>query len=81
MAETIRDKVLAAVCDVLYIDEQDLHDGDGTDLRDLGLDSVRFVLLMKRLDVDRESDVPTRLAEDLSIAGWVRELENLCERA
>jgi len=81
MAETIRDRVLAAVCDVLYIDDEDLHDGDATDLRDLGLDSVRFVLLMKKLDVDRESDVPSRLADDLSIAGWVRELENLCERA
>lgn len=81
MAETIRERILAAVCDVLYIDEADLHDGDRTDLRDLGLDSVRFVLLMKKLDVDRESDVPSRLAGDLSIAGWVRELENLCERA
>lgn len=81
MVETIRERVLAAACDVLYIDEEDLHDGDGTDLRDLGLDSVRFVLLMKKLDVDRESDVPSRLAGDLSIAGWVRELENLCERA
>lgn len=81
MGDTIRERILAAVCDVLYIDEADLHDGDHTDLRDLGLDSVRFVLLMKKLDVDRESDVPSRLADDLSIAGWVRELENLCERA
>jgi len=69
------------VCDVLYIDETDLHDGDATDLRELGLDSVRFVLLMKKLDVDRESDMPSRLADDLSIGGWVRELEILCERA
>lgn len=81
MVDTIRQRVLAAVCDVLYIDETDLHDGDATDLRDLGLDSVRFVLLMKKLDVNRESDVPSRLAENLSIAGWVRELVNLCERA
>ncbi|WP_155769648.1 acyl carrier protein [Mycobacterium asiaticum] len=77
----MREQVLAAVCDVLYIDEDDLIDGDTTDLRDLGLDSVRFVLLMKKLDVNRESDVPSRLAADLSIAGWVRELENLRERA
>ncbi len=69
------------MCDVLYIDETDLHDGDATDLRELGLDSVRFVLLMKKLDVDRESDMPSRLADDLSIGGWVRELEILCERA
>jgi aryl carrier-like protein len=77
MPEQIREMVLAAVCDVLYIDEAELMDGDATDLRDLGLDSVRFVLLMKQLGVDRESAVPSRLAEDLSIAGWVRELENL----
>lgn len=75
MAEGIRARVLAAVCDVLYIDESDLFDGDATDLRELGLDSVRFVLLMKRLGVDRESDLPSRLAEDLSIAGWIRVLE------
>lgn len=81
MGDTIRERILAAVCDVLYIDETDLHDGDATDLRELGLDSVRFVLLMKKLDVDRESDMPSRLADDLSIGGWVRELEILCERA
>ncbi|MBI2700099.1 hypothetical protein A9W98_06835 [Mycobacterium gordonae] len=81
MGETTRERILAAVCDVLYIDETDLHDGDATDLRELGLDSVRFVLLMKKLDVDRESDMPSRLADDLSIGGWVRELEILCERA
>lgn len=75
MAENLRDTVLAAVCDVLYIDEEDLTDGDATDLRDLGLDSVRFVLLMKQLGVDRESDMPSRLADNLSIAAWVRELE------
>ncbi|HEV7441067.1 MAG TPA: acyl carrier protein, partial [Steroidobacteraceae bacterium] len=62
----MRERVLAAVCDVLYIDEAELMDGDATDLRDLGLDSVRFVLLMKQLGVNRESDVPSRLAENLS---------------
>jgi acyl carrier protein len=77
VVETMRERVLAAVCDVLYIDEAELTDGDATDLRDLGLDSVRFVLLMKQLGVNRESEVPSRLAENLSIAGWVRELENL----
>ena len=81
MAETIRETVLNAVCEVLYIEEADLIDGDATDLRDLGLDSVRFVLLMKQLGVNRESEVPRRLADNLSIAGWVRELESLCERA
>lgn len=81
MVETLREKVFAAVCDVLYIDQADLTEGDATDLRDLGLDSVRFVLLMKKLDVDRESEVPSRLADNLSIAGWVHELENLRERA
>ncbi|WP_082929808.1 acyl carrier protein [Mycobacterium sp. 1164966.3] len=77
----MREKVFAAVCDVLYIEEADLTDGDATDLRDLGLDSVRFVLIMKQLGVDRESEVPSRLAENLSIEGWVKELENLGERA
>lgn len=73
----MRERIVAALCAVLYIEEADLADGDAADLRDLGLDSVRFVLLMKRLGVDRESDMPARLAENLSIAGWVRELENL----
>jgi aryl carrier-like protein len=73
----MRERVLAAVCDVLYIDEAELIDGDATDLRDLGLDSVRFVLLMKQLGVNRDSEVPSRLAENLSIAGWVQELEKL----
>ncbi|MGB8407408.1 MAG: acyl carrier protein [Mycobacterium sp.] len=74
----MRQHVLAAVSDVLYVDESDLYDGDATDLRELGLDSVRFVLLMKQLGVDRESDLPSRLAQDLTIAGWVRELEHRC---
>lgn len=77
MAETVRERIIAALAEVLYIDESDLIDGDDTDLRDVGLDSVRFVLLMKQLGVDRESALPTRLAENLSIAGWVRELESL----
>jgi aryl carrier-like protein len=77
VVETMRERVLAAVCDVLYIDETELMDGDATDLRDLGLDSVRFVLLMKQLGVNRDSEVPSRLAENLSIAGWVQELEKL----
>jgi acyl carrier protein len=77
VVETMRERVLAAVCDVLYIDEAELMDGDATDLRDLGLDSVRFVLLMKQLGVNRDSEVPSRLAENLSIAGWVQELEKL----
>lgn len=80
MVDTLREKVVAAVRDVLYIEEEDLIDGDATDLRDLGLDSVRFVLIMKHLGVDRESDLPSRLAENLSIEGWVQELENLRER-
>ncbi|RWA21663.1 hypothetical protein MBRU_14400 [Mycolicibacterium brumae DSM 44177] len=66
---------MAALADVLYVDETDFADGDDTDLRDLGLDSVRFVLLMKRLGVDRESELPRRLADHLTVAGWVRELE------
>jgi aryl carrier-like protein len=80
VVDTLRERVFAAVCDVLYIEEADLVDGDATDLRDLGLDSVRFVLIMKHLGVDRESDVPSRLAENLSIEGWVKELETLRER-
>ena len=77
MADGLRERVLAAVADVLYIDESDLFDGDATDLRELGLDSVRFVLLMKRLGVERESDLLKRLAQDLTIAGWARELEGV----
>ncbi|WBP97264.1 phosphopantetheine-binding protein [Mycolicibacterium neoaurum] len=71
----MRDRVLAALSDVLYIDESDLLDGDDTDLRDLGLDSVRFVLVMKKLGVDRSSQQPSRFARDLCITAWVRELE------
>ena len=81
VADTVRETILAALSEVLYIDESDLTDGDETDLRDLGLDSVRFVLLMKQLGVDRESAVPARLADDLSIAGWVRELESVRDPA
>ncbi|MEN4451820.1 acyl carrier protein [Mycobacterium sp. SM3041] len=77
MADGIRERLLATVADVLYIDESDLFDGDATDLRELGLDSVRFVLLMKRLGVDRESELLKRLAQELTIAGWVRELEGV----
>lgn len=81
MAETLRNRVLAALSAVLYVDESDFIDGDATDLTDLGLDSVRFVLLMKQLGIDRESDLPRRLADNLSLAGWVRELEKLGEPA
>lgn len=81
MAESLRDRILAALSEVLYIDESDLFDGDATDLRDLGLDSVRFVLLMKHLGVDRESEMPGRLANNLSIGGWVRELEDVRDPA
>ncbi|BBZ57729.1 MULTISPECIES: acyl carrier protein [Mycolicibacterium] len=77
MADGLRERVLAAVADVLYIDESDLFDGDATDLRELGLDSVRFVLLMKRLGVERESDLLKRLAQELTIAGWARELKGV----
>jgi len=77
MADGLRERVLAAVGDVLYIDASDLFDGDATDLRELGLDSVRFVLLMKRLGVDRESELLKCLARELTIAGWVRELEGI----
>lgn len=81
MGETVRQRIVVAVCDVLYVDEDDFLDGDATDLRDLGLDSVRFVLLMKRLGVDRESELPARLARDLSIAAWVAELGGSDARA
>lgn len=72
-----RDEIFAALCDVLYIDESDLFDGDDTDLRDLGLDSVRFVLLMKKLGVNRDSEQPHRFARNLTITCWARELEAL----
>ncbi|MCV7113212.1 acyl carrier protein [Mycolicibacterium setense] len=75
----MRGRLLDALSEVLYVDESDFVDGDATDLRDLGLDSVRFVLLMKHLGIDRQSDVPRRLAENLSVAGWLQELEKLNE--
>ncbi|MED5813222.1 acyl carrier protein [Mycolicibacterium sp. 050232] len=81
MADSDRERILVALAEVLYIDESDLVDGDDTDLRDLGLDSVRFVLLMKQLRVDRESELLKRLAENLSVADWVRELEAAGELA
>lgn len=81
VAEPLRERIVAALAEVLYIDESDLFDGDSTDLRDLGLDSVRFVLLMKQLGVDRESDLPRLLAEDLTITGWVRVLEDVRDLA
>lgn len=74
MAEPLRHRIIEAICDVLYVAEEDFVDGDATDLRDLGLDSVRFVLLMKQLGVDRESDLPTRLAGRLTVAAWVQVL-------
>lgn len=79
MSELPRVRILAALSEVLYVDESDLLAGDDTDLRDLGLDSVRFVLLMKHLGIDRESETPRRLADNLSVAGWIRELETLGE--
>ena len=75
MADAVREQILAALSDVLYVDDSDFISGDETDLRDLGLDSVRFVLLMKQLGVDRASDLPQLLSENLSVAGWIRELE------
>lgn len=75
MPETTRNRILAAVCDVLYISESELFDGEATDLRELGLDSVRFVLLMKQLGVTRGSELQKRLVSDLSIAGWAQALE------
>lgn len=75
MADAVREQILAALSDVLYVDDSDFTSGDETDLRDLGLDSVRFVLLMKQLGVDRASDLPQLLSENLSVAGWIRELE------
>ncbi len=75
MPDNVRNRIVAAVCDVLYISESELFDGDATDLRELGLDSVRFVLLMKQLGVARGSDLQKRLVSDLSVAGWVQVLE------
>jgi aryl carrier-like protein len=73
--ETARERVFAAVGEVLYVAESDLVDGDATDLRDLGLDSVRFVLVMKQLGVSQQAELISRLADHPSIAGWVHELE------
>ncbi|WP_163752116.1 acyl carrier protein [Mycolicibacterium helvum] len=73
----MRDRIIGAICEVLYLDAADFIDGDETDLRDLGLDSVRFVLLMKQLGVNRESELPALLANDVTVAAWVRVLENV----
>ena len=73
----VRDEVMTALSEVLYVDESDLFDGDATDLRDLGLDSVRFVLLMRKFGVDRQSEQPMRFAETLSVEAWTHELEEL----
>lgn len=73
-AQALRRRIVDAICEVLYVAEEDFADGDATDLRDLGLDSVRFVLLMKNLGIDRESELPVRLARNLCIAGWMQEL-------
>lgn len=75
MPDNVRNRIVAAVCDVLYISESELFDDDATDLRELGLDSVRFVLLMKQLGVARGSDLQKRLVSDLSVAGWAQVLE------
>lgn len=73
----LRDEIFAALSDVLYIDATDLTDGDMTDLRDLGLDSVRFVLLMKKLGVNRESEQPRLFTREFTIKAWSDELERL----
>ncbi|MGY4712715.1 phosphopantetheine-binding protein [Mycolicibacterium sp. CBM1] len=77
----MRDAVVAAVCAVLYVDASDFTDGDETDLRDLGLDSIRFVLLMKHLGVQRDSEIPLRLADVLTVAAWVPILQDVRDRA
>lgn len=74
MPDDIRERIVDAVCEVLYVDEAEFVDGDATDLRDLGLDSVRFVLLMNRLGVEKGSELQRRLADNLSIADWMAEL-------
>ena len=66
---------------MLYVDEAEFVDGDATDLRDLGLDSVRFVLLMNRLGIQKGSALQRRLADTLSVADWARELEAQHEHA
>ncbi|KJX74826.1 acyl carrier protein [Mycobacterium lepromatosis] len=76
MTETVRERVLTAVCEVLYVAESDLVEGDETDLRDLGLDSVRFTLLIKQLGLSQEAEIQSKLMDNLSIASWVRQLES-----
>ncbi|MEJ4113031.1 acyl carrier protein [Corynebacterium kroppenstedtii] len=39
----------AVVFDSLYIDDNDLTHGDDTDLRDLGLDSIRLTRILRDL--------------------------------
>lgn len=77
MADPVREKVLTALREVLYVAESDFVDGDATDLRDLGLDSVRFVLVLKHLGVDRGTAAQARFADDLSVTGWVAALREL----
>ncbi len=76
VAEPVRDRILAAVCDVLYIDEADLIDGDETDLRPRA--GLRSVCSADGNVGVNQIELPSRLAANPSIAGWLRELEAVC---
>ncbi|MDN5721497.1 phosphopantetheine-binding protein [Corynebacterium sp.] len=56
-----RDRVAEFVCEILYIDDEDLIDGDDTDLREFGLDSVRFMMLLDALELTGEEGVVQRI--------------------
>ncbi|RAV32970.1 acyl carrier protein [Corynebacterium heidelbergense] len=61
---TARDVVFQA----LYIDEEDLANGDHTDLRELGLDSVRLVLILQQLGLAERTGVVERMTAAPTIA-------------
>lgn len=56
------------VCSVLYLEQDDLVQGVDTDLRELGLDSLRLVLLLKRLDIEQTPNVLARISVHPTIA-------------
>lgn len=70
-AET--DQVFQAVADVLYITPEDLTEGEATDLTELGLDSLRLVLILERLAVSNRPEASARIAAAPTLA-TLREL-------
>lgn len=65
--QEIRNTVTQKIFDSLYIDEDDLFDGDTTDLRELGLDSIRLTRLLRDFGITPESKMLESIALNPSI--------------